>query len=617
VADSLLQAPHHDGSSLYLSTEAPALGEAVTVFVRTPATDDTERIWVRSTPDAEPVFVRAQVDRRTTTDTWWRADIRATNPTTRYRFQLHGGKHGDRWLNGSGVHRHDVTDAADFQLSTSPLAPRWGRDAVVYQVFIDRFARSAAAADQPLPAWAVPAAWDDDVVFRGPKTPLQVFGGDLGGVAEHLDHIEALGADTIYLTPFFPAESNHRYNASSFDSVEPLIGGDKALAHLSQEVHRRGMHLLGDLTTNHCGDTHDWLRRAVSDPSSPEHDYFYFSGPDESEYVGWLGHSTLPKLRHTCEELRTRFFSGPDSIAGRWLQPPFELDGWRIDVANMTGRHGGDDVNHDVARYLRRTLAESGGERLLIAEHCHDATTDLPGDGWHGTMNYAGFTRPVWNWLKHPDYVEYRDALPPDFPPSAQRVGGELLVASLRHIAAEMPWRSLRASWSLLGSHDSARIRTVVQNAELGEVAAGLLFTMPGVPMIFAGDEIGQTGVMGEDARRPFPWEQKEQWDQATLSDYRALIRLRRNNDALRDGGLRWVHASADTVAFLRESVTQRLLVLAQRGPTAPTRLLCAELGLTGEADNLYGGAQPLRATPDGVVTLAGDGPTFQVWQLS
>lgn len=609
---SLLGQPHHDGASLHVANDAPSLGETVPVFLGVPRDDGLTGAWARSTPDAEPHLLPGQVDRETATETWWRFDVKVRNPLTGYRFLLGGGPWGYRWVNGTGVHAHDVTDAADFRLTTAP-PPAWARDAVFYQVFPDRFARSARADGRPLPGWARPAGWDDPVGGRGPEAGVQLYGGDLDGVTEHLDHLAGIGVNALYLTPFFPAESNHRYNASSFDEVDPLLGGDKALARLSAEVHARGWHLVGDLTANHCGDTHPWFRRALEDPHSPERAFFYFPGPHDNTYESWLGHSSLPKFRYSSAELRRRLLEGPESVAGRWLRAPFDLDGWRIDVANMTGRHADDDFNAEVAAALMTTLEEVRPGSLLVAEHCHDATADLGRGGWQGTMNYAGFTNPVWSWLRHPDAHVPFGGLPVDVP----RLPAESLYATVRVFLAAAPWRSAATSWSLLGSHDSTRIRSVVRDAALGEVAAGLLFTMPGTPMVFAGDEIGIEGVGDPGTRQPFPWQRPETWDRATLGHYRELAALRQASHALRRGGLRWAHAEGDALAFLRESEHQRLLVLAARAGTGPLRLPTGALGLGGEAPNLYGGAEPLRPDPDGSVTLPGDGPTFQLWQLA
>src|SRR5699024_1567863 len=138
--------------------------------------------------------------------------------------------------------------------------------------------RSPAAEDRPVPDWAVPARWGDPPLHRGPRTPLQLYGGDLDGILAHLDHISGLGADTLYLTPAFPAASNHRYNASTFDRVDPLLGGDEAYRRLVDGVHQRRMRILGDLTSNHTGDTHEWFRRASRDHRSVEHSFYYFTG---------------------------------------------------------------------------------------------------------------------------------------------------------------------------------------------------------------------------------------------------------------------------------------------------------------------------------------------------
>ena len=607
----LLEQPHHDGAGLHVAEVPARPGATVPVFLRVPHGDGATQMWVRTTPDAEPSYIAGSVDRTTASEVWWRCDIPIHNTLTGYRFLLAGGRHGYRWLNGAGVHFRDVTDGSDFRLTAAPPAPRWARDAVVYQIFPDRFARSEAADGRATPDWAVPAAWDDPVIDQGPDAALQFYGGDLDGVAGHLDHIASIGADLIYLTPVFPAPSNHRYNASTFAEVDPLLGGDKALVRLAQEVHGRGWKIVGDLTTNHCGATHHWFQAALADPAAPEREFFYFT--PSGAYVSWFGHPTLPKFRHASGELSRLLIDGPDSVAGRWLRPPYDLDGWRVDVANMTGRQGTDDLNAAIARTLRTTVDRADRDAVLIAEHCHDASADLIAGGWHGAMNYAGFARPVWAWLQHPDSSLSLSGQPV----AAPRTGAEGLYATMRDFWAAAPWTAMTSSWSLISSHDSARIRTITADPDVVEVAAGLLFTMPGTPMVYAGDEIGLTGSNGEHGREPFPWNRPDRWDRSTLRAYRSLARLRKSHDALRRGGLRWAYARGDALVFLRESAHERLLIFARRASHEPVRLRGRSLGLDGEAANLYGGAAALRAGFDNYVTLPGDGPTFQVWQLA
>ncbi|MEN3310506.1 MAG: alpha-glucosidase [Micromonosporaceae bacterium] len=574
--------PHHDGSALYVSDPAPDLGDTVTVWVRVPAGAGVSMVWARSTPDGEPRFAMSSVDREAPGEVWWRAEVEVHNPVTNYRFLLVDAAGRYRWLTGRGVVAHDVSDATDFRLVAYPPPPAWHADSVVYQIFPDRFARSAAARDRQVPGWAIPCAWDDPVIGSGPQTPIQFYGGDLDGIAGHLDHIEALGANAVYLTPIFPAPSNHRYNASSFDQVDPLLGGDAALHRLAKALHDRGIRLIGDLTTNHTGHTHPWVA---------EKSLYYVD--DSGRYEAWQGFPDLPKLNWGSPELRRRFLDPADGVATRWLR---DLDGWRVDVANMTGRLRGDDYNHEVAAALRAAVPGA----LLLAEHTHDATGDLDRDGWQGTMNHAGFTRPLWTWLRSPDLdLSHFLGVPVPVP----RWGGPAVLATMREFAARVSWRSLTNSWNLLGSHDTPRIRTVVRDPGRGEVAAGLLATLPGVPMIFAGDELGLQGVNGEDARRPMPWADRSTWDTATLHRYRALVGLRRAQPALRSGGLRIEHVDEDVLAFWRETPAQRLLVLARRASGAP-------VPVPHRGTNLYGGA-----ALDGY--LPGDGPTLQVWVVA
>ncbi|MFC3504270.1 glycoside hydrolase family 13 protein [Micromonospora krabiensis] len=601
------RSPHHDGSALYVPEQEPALGDTVDVFVRSPADADVRQVHVRTTGDGEPRFAEAVVDRVDDGEVWWRAPVQVRNPVSNYRFLL-TGRHGQRWLNAAGPVDHDVPDHGDFKLVSHAPPPAWARDAVVYQIFPDRFARSAEAKGRALPDWAIPCDWDTPVVGRGPETPHQFYGGDLDGITERLDHLDRLGVNTVYLTPIFPARSNHRYDAASFDTVDPLLGGDAALARLADAVHARGWRLLGDITSNHTGDAHRWFTAAASDVRAAERELYYFDDATGC-YESWNGVTSLPKLNWGSDELRRRFATAPDSVLRRWLRAPYGLDGWRVDVANMTGRRGADAYTHEVAALLRAVVAETRADGLLMAEHGHDHTGDLDRNGWHGTMNYVGFTDPLWSWLRQgeqslpnflgtPGGVRSRDA-------------GSVL-ATLHAYRSLVSWRAYTHSWQLLGSHDSARIRTVVGDAARQEVAVGLLATMPGIPMIFAGDELGLTGANGEGSRTPMPWHRPETWDEGTFAAYRALLALRRNEPALRHGGLRWVHHDPDSLVFLRESPAGAVLVLARRAAAAAVRLT----GL-GPGDNVYGGAAALRPGRDGTVTLPGDGPTLQIWRLS
>ncbi|HEX2706054.1 MAG TPA: glycoside hydrolase family 13 protein, partial [Candidatus Lustribacter sp.] len=541
---NLLAGPHHDGSALYVSNLAPALGEVVRVRLRVPHDHAPSAVHVRLVVDGEQKFVEARVEHADEIETWWIADLTCHNPVTGYRFLLDGGRAGYAWLNGAGLHRRDVPDASDFRLvAHSDPPPRWARDAVVYQIFPDRFARSAAADSRAAPGWALPAPWDEPVDGRMGPASRQLYGGDLDGVGERLDYLVDLGVTVIYLTPFFPAHSNHRYDATTFAAVDPLLGGDEALRRLTDAAHARGIRVMGDFTTNHTGSAHEWFLAARADPRAPERDFYFWEG---QEYVAWLGVKSLPKLNYDSVTLRERLFDDPQGVVRKWLGPDGGLDGWRVDVANMTGRYGAQDHNHEVAALMRDAMVSHAPGSLLVGEHVHDFSVDVPGTGWHGVMNYAGFTKPVWTWLSDP-------VTAPDFlgsPVIVPRLGGVETVETIRDFTSRVSWQAVTHSFNLVGSHDTTRIRTLVgADPRLVDVAAGLLLTMPGIPMITYGDEIGMAGEWGEDGRRPMPWEPQD-WDARLREVYRSLIGLRRSSAALRHGGLRWVYADHDAIVY-------------------------------------------------------------------
>jgi alpha-glucosidase len=596
----LLDQPHHDGSAQYVENHDPGPDDVVPVRVFVPPAPDggpgADQVFLRVVRDGEPALSPALVERTQAAGTWWRAELQAHNPVNSYRFLLGRPDGGIGWLSGTGLHHRQVSDAADFRIVTHPGPPDWVQDQVMYQVFPDRFARSATGTGPP--AWALPADWDDPVVHRGPDTAHQFYGGDLDGVAEHLDHLTGLGATVLYLTPVFEAPSNHRYDAVSFDHVDPLLGGTGALERLIAGAHRRGLRVLGDLTTNHTGREHEWFRAAVADPGRPEGGFYRF-GWHPDDYESWLGHRSLPKLDHANYLLRERMYEGPDSVVAHWLR--CGLDGWRIDVANMTGRMGGEDLAHEVARAVRRTAGTAKPDAWILAEHGFDASADLTGEPHH--LVYHGLPVPL-----------------PVLP-------GTAMVATMRELHAAMPWSSWAASTSLLDSHDTPRFRTVVGGGTGGGIDSagrgrdrhvaglGLQMTLPGVPSVFMGDEIGLTGVDGEHSRTPFPWRHRDAWEQQTLAAYRAWIALRHNHVALRRGGLRWVQAGEHSVTFLREHPAERILVHVARGPHRSVELPLRALGLDDVAQVLTLRGEPAEQVRDRL-SLPGSGPAAHAYQL-
>ncbi len=599
--------PHHDGSPLYVSNLTPKLGDRVGVRVRVPREfGHAITVRTRSNPDREPSFSDAHVVHETETEVWWQTELAIENPVHGYRFlfELEGG--ATWWLTSAGLSHTETRDIDDFRIVTYDPPPAWGASSVMYQVFPDRFARSARADEHQaqLPDWAEPADWDDPVIHVGPSTPLQFFGGDLAGVADHLDHLVDLGVDLLYLTPVFPAQSNHRYDALSFDNVDPLLGGDEALVALVEAAHERGLRVIGDLTSNHSGDAHEWFKAAHRQPENAESDFYLWLDGGQETYVSWMGVPSLPKFNWRGDELRRRFIEGPDSVVARWLREPYSLDGWRIDVANMTGRHREDDFNEVVRRTIRRTMVEINPDTLLLGESTNDAAGDFPGDAWHGAMTYANFTRPLWNWLSTPGSPA-GGGLGMTLGRTSDYTGVDFYAAH-REFAAAFPWRTRLQTMNALDTHDTPRFLTSARDGVL-PVAFGLAVSLPGIPVVWMGDEFGLTGADGEESRTPMPWDAAAAGEFATTTDvYRRLIALKRAHPSLNGGGIRWLHASDDAVAFVRETATECVLVVAARAITVVDlgdELPDDALALAGEAPS-----------GDGRVSIPG--PTFAAWQL-
>lgn len=552
--------PHHDGSELYVSNSAPKVGDKVVLRVRVPHSYTFARSFVRLYHDGEPRSFELALERRDATESWWAVKVKIENPSTCYRFVFVDNDKYD-WLNASGFYDHDVHSNNDFQIVAIPAYPSWIRSSVFYQIFPDRFAKSGMK--KQIPQWAQQREWNQLPAVGTREMGTELFGGDLDGVRERLDYLDDLGVNGIYFTPFFPALSNHRYDATSFREVDPILGGDKAMSRLVTEAKRRKIRLLGDLTSNHCGAGHPWLAKAKRDKKSKERGYFYWDKSVKHGYVGWFGHASLPKLNFNSASLRKEMYEGKNSIVRQWLSPKYGMSGWRIDVGNMTGRQGADDMHDEVMHGIRKAMDEVKPDAWLVAENGDFVASDLNGFGWHGAMNYQGFMRPVWNWINLNKTIGGGfQGLPFSMP----TITGRQLVESMKSFNGSIPWRSLVASMVLLDSHDTARMRTVVLgNKDLHLTAMTLLLTYPGVPSIFAGDEIGLEGTTGEDSRKTINWEDRSSWDMDFLREVKKLISIRKNSDGFINGGLRWVLVEDDCLAFLRESKKETILVFLSR----------------------------------------------------
>lgn len=556
---------HHDGSDLYLSNPYPALGEKVQIRLRVSAQAPVKQVYLRTVPDGEQRLTPLQPALPTPPARWWEGTLEISEPRTLYRFLL-VAEDGVWWYNAAGVTAAIPTDAQDFVLLADYAAPRWVLESVFYQIFPDRFANGDPTND-PRPTdttvearpYLLPWSMEPPTSAR----PSFVFyGGDLEGIRQQLDYLQALGINALYLNPIFAAQTNHRYDVTDYYHVDPRLGGDEALIALRQDLDARAMRYILDIVPNHCGAQHPWFLRAQADPDAPEASFFTFQRHPDL-YECWLGVKRLPKLNYRSAELRRRMYEDSDSVFRRWLRPPFRADGWRIDVANMLGRQGALQYGQEVARGIRRAVKDTRPDAYLIGENFFDATLQLQGRQWDGVMNYLGFAMPLWHWLRGFRQgawglqEEIRSPLP--WPTAA-------LEQTWRNVRASIPWTVALQQYNLLDSHDTPRIRTIVEgNDALHRLAVTVLMTYPGVPSIYYGDEIGLRDTPRLGPRGCMVWDETA-WDHDLLHFHRQLIALRRSSPLLQHGGFQMLLVDKDTFAYQRAAKSGCIIVVAHRG---------------------------------------------------
>ena len=517
-----LSQPHHDGSGRYVSNQCPASATASTC-----SSGCRSRPGSRpSTCAPRPTARRPSPSRAGPHDSHRRLVARdADLPQPRHELPLPAHRRADEVPVAQRDRRPRARRARRERLPSRRARRarrrrgRWVRSST-------RSSPTASPAQGAptgtrRPTGPIPAAWSDPVDLSAKGVAHQLYGGDLDGITEHLDHLESLGVDVVYLTPFFPARSNHRYDASSFEQIDPLLGGAPALRRLSTAA------------TSAAARSWATSRRTTratptSGSSRPGRTGKRRSGTTTSGRTATTSPGSAcrpcPSSTTSTPPCATRIFEDPQGVVRKWLGRSGGLDGWRVDVANMTGRWRDTDVNHDVARQMRDVMGRVAPDALLVGEHFHDYTPDMPGDGWHGVMNYAGFCKPAWTWLRRSRRTRASSAPRCRCRCSTRVRRGD---DARLHVARSPGSRSSTPSTSSGRTTCRASARLVGRDAASVEAAAGLLFTFPSMPMMTYGDEIGMEGTFGEDGRRPMPWDENH-WDAETLAVYRGLIAARR-----------------------------------------------------------------------------------------
>jgi len=424
--------------------------------------------------------------------------------------------------------------------------PDWVKHAVFYQIFPDRFARNK---ETKLGLWHSSNLqdWDAKPTLEGYK------GGNLWGVIDKLDYLQDLGINALYFTPIFQSASNHRYHTHDYYQVDPMLGGNRALEALIKAAHQRKIKIVLDGVFNHASRGFFFFNDILENgPHSPWLDWFKienwplsaYDGSLPANYVSWVDNRALPQFNHENPQVREYIMQ----IGEYWLKQG--IDGWRLDVPFEIKVSG-------FWEEFRSRIKAINPEAYIVGEVWEDSREWLDGTKFDGVMNYL-FTSPTIAFTTG-DRVDMKLVEKPSYYPypaiSAAEYGQKI-----QDLLALYPWEIQLTQLNLLDSHDTARLLTIAQgDKESVHLATILLFTFPGAPNIYYGDEIGLPGAFDPDCRRGFL--QEKDWDKTVLNYHKKLIALRHQYPALRTGEYKVLYGDEVVYVFARILGTEEIII--------------------------------------------------------
>ena len=605
-----------DGTEGYVYPPEPKENELVTFRFRT-AKDDADRVGLVTSADTyvmEKECTQGEFD-------YYTFETRLGEEPFRYCFEVQSGT--EKYYYGRCGISREILEYYNFVVVPGFSTPDWAKGAVMYQIFTDRFYNGDKSNDVETNEYYYIGDYSQRVT-NWDKYPANMgvrefYGGDLQGVMDKLDYLQDLGVEVVYFNPLFVSPSNHKYDIQDYDYIDPHYGkivddGGEVLPNgvtdnsqatkykkrttglknleasnelfikLVEELHRRGMKVILDGVFNHCGSFNKWMDReriyegeedyepgAYVSADSPYRSYFRFfkEGPENwpynANYDGWWGHDTLPKLNYEDSVKLENYIL---YIGRKWVSPPYNVDGWRLDVAADLGRS--NEYNHEFWQKFRRAVKDANPNALILAEHYGDPSDWLKGDEWDTVMNYDAFMEPVTWFLtgmeKHSD--EAREELLGNI---------DNFIGSMAHHMSNMLTPSLQVAMNELSNHDHSRFLTrtnhmVGRVEHLGPEAANeyvnkavmreavvMQMTWVGAPTVYYGDEAGVCGFTDPDNRRTYPWGHE---DQELIAFHKEAIRIHKEHPALKNGSLKILGGEENILSYARFKGHDRIIVV-------------------------------------------------------
>lgn len=564
------------------------------------------------------------------------------NEPCRYHFKiLNGGK--VKFYNSFGTKDY-LQEEGEFEITPGFITPDWAKGAVMYQIMVDRFCNGDTTNDVVDNEYAyigrgVEAVkdWSENPATDGTR---QFYGGDLQGVIDKMEYLRKLGVEVIYFNPIFVSPSNHKYDIQDYDYVDPHFGkivkdggtpigqhestnanadkykirtgslenleaSNELFIKLVEKAHENNIKIIIDGVFNHCGSFNKWMDKeelyrdnanyapgAYESKDSPYHSYFKFTDEnDNNSYEGWWGFDTLPKLNYEGSEKLCEYIL---DIGKKWVSPPYNVDGWRLDVAADLSHSS--EFNHKFWKKFRKVVKEANPNAIILAEHYGDAHSWLLGDEWDTIMNYDAFMDPVTWFLTGVD--KHSDNAKPEMRGDADAFNNTMLYQMSR-----MQSESLLVAMNELSNHDHSRFltrtnRMVGRIATSGSEAAGtntdeaifkqgvvMQMTLPGAPTIYYGDEAGVCGWTDPDNRRTYPWGRE---NLELIEFYREAICIHKQNQVLKTGSYLPLLWEKDLLCYGRFDEEDAILAVVNTSDepktiTPPVYMLGSEDGTVWE----------------------------------
>jgi len=600
--DKWLESIYSDGTAEFVSNPLPNMHDTVSVRIRMYEDAPVKNVILRSIPNGAEKLTDAVVTKKEKGFVYYEAPLEITENRMQYHFYI-VCEDVVYFYTQKGITTYVPDHTYDFVLLADYVQPAWVKKAVFYQIFPDRFHNGNPDNDVRSGEYSQDGhstikmdSWEDKALTYQEGFCLDFYGGDLEGVKEKIPYLKELGVTAVYLNPIFTAPSVHKYDCIDYFHVDSHFGGDKALEELSKALHENDMKLILDISINHTGTAHKWFNRdglyfeksqgAYNNPDSVERNYYFFK--ENNEYHGWFDNESLPTLNYTADSLRDIIYRAEDSVLKKWLKPPYNIDGWRFDVADVFARNNEVQLAHELWPEIRKSIRKENPQAYILAEDWGDCAHYLQGDEWDSPMNYYGCGRVIRQFLGERDlFMERSEVLRR----VSYKMTAEDVEARVMEHLAKLPYVIWENQFNLFDSHDVSRLHNSPKiNPDEYRGAILFQFILVGAASIYYGDEAGIDGVVGtnEGCRYPMPWS-KDFKNDAIYQMYRTMAHMKAEHTALSEGGMKFLYAKGYVVAIARFCQDEAFVtVISTSNKTEKIRLPIGSIGaesFKGNAD--------------------------------